>query len=390
MTPKIIATTFSRFADHAPRATNHMAGLPGTIKGPREALPVAQQPVILPRRGENLTHNIDMFPQQAAIDAYPSAAPLIVNPIIDDAFIQHENAANRAKRIYHNVGRFAILLIALSAIFTLAEALLLPHTTVVRLASAIFAGLALFGIVLQLAVVFSRQKRRWLINRFAAERLRSIKFYGFAVADSASNLNELQRLADEFYRKALAQLANELHRGLTALDKFAPSAGVAAMRSLLPDSQSKPGNEKLSVEARQAYLELRVRYQQTFAAREAARLKTDKRMLEVSSDLLYLIGAAVVVAALAFRFMRWGTTELDFLAVVFFVAGLSVAILENASLNPVSQSRYERYAAEAGDVEREIASKRLEFGPMIETMETLALAELDDFCRAASLISYRL
>jgi hypothetical protein len=338
-----------------------------------------------------MTHNIDMFPQQAAIDAYPSAAPLIVNSIVNEAFIQHEDAANRAKRTYHNVGRFAILLIALSAVFTLAEALFLPHTTAVGWVSGIFAGLALFGIVLQLTVVFSRQKQRWLMNRFAAERLRSIKFYGFAVADSASNLNDLQRLADEFYRKALAQLANELQAGLPAVERFAPSKAVAAMRSLLPErAESQPANEKLSVEARQAYLELRVRYQQTFAAREAARLKTGKRALEISSDLLYLIGAGVVVATLAFRFIGWRTTEFDFLAVTFFILGLSVAILENASLNPVSQSRYERYAAEAGDVEREIASKRPEFAPTINTMETLALAELDDFCRSASLISYRL
>lgn len=337
-----------------------------------------------------MQHNLDVLPEQHTIDAYASVAPLVVNPIVNDAFAQREEAAKEAKNTYHGVGRLAILLIAAGALFSVAEALILPEFAYTFVASAIFAGLSVVGLLLQLYILATRQKSRWLVNRFAAERLRSIKFCGYIVADNATDLADLQRRADDFYMKAVAQLSNDLNAELVALKKFSPVRTVDALTALAPAAPAPPASQAISATAREAYLELRVRYQGRFAANETARLQSGKRALELSSGVLYLIGAVVVVLALASRFLGWHTALIDFIAVGLFILGLSMAILENASLAPDSQSRYERYSADCDEIERSIVAKQTATREAVASMEGLALRELDAFCRAAEMISYRL
>lgn len=332
-------------------------------------------------------HNRDIFPKKETVEAYKSIAPLIENKIVNDAFQQRENAANAAKALYHNVGRIAILLVAAGALFTVAEALIIPEGPYVFPLSATFAALSVVGLLLQFYIVLTKQKKNWMINRFAAERVRSIKFYGFSVADFAIDAADLQSRADDFYRKALAQLGNELNAGITALHMFSPSATVGAMESIRTGASSAPANPPFAAEARQAYTDLRVRYQARFASDEVAKLKGEKRLLENTSDLLYLFGACVVVLALGSKFVGWHTVEIDFIAVALFIISSSMAILENASLAPDARSRYERYAADSTEIERHGLAN---LSHVVNGMENLALRELDAFCRAAAMISYRL
>ena len=334
-------------------------------------------------------HNRDMFPSEATVALFEAVRPLVVHEKIDKAFLQHEDAAKKHKKTYHNFGRAALALITLAALFTVAEALILPEFAGATELSAAMAFAGAFGVVLQLYILLTAQKKKWLLNRFAAERIRAIKFRAYCVAEGAQDAADLQRRTDAFHTAALAQLENELNAGASAYETFSPTATLRTTEKSLPEVQA-PANASLTAMAREAYVELRIRYQRMFVADQLSRLRQGKRAADTLADLLYLAGAIVVVATLVLKFMHHDTHYWDFAAVTLFVGGLSIAILANASLAEESQRRYERYGDDIQDLEAGVAQGRFSMREMSDEMEHLALGELEVFCRAASEISYRL
>lgn len=330
------------------------------------------------------TANRDMFPTEATFALYPRIRSLLENAAIDDAFKRHEALAVRGKRDYHLFGRISILLIALSSVYNVAEGLVLPVFAgrfYVAFAMALAAAL---GIALQAYILFSHAKRRWLINRFACERLRSLKFQAYAHAAAAASEEDLARTVSAWTSGELVRLENELNAGMSLLDTFVPAKALIA-----PPSPEAPG--PLAADALAAFKELRIAYQERFAASELHRLGENRRILNSSADLLYLSGASLVFASLIAKILaapdigRWA----DFLAVTSFIAGISKTVLENATLSDPSTTRFERYRQDILDTSY-AASSDAALAETVVRMERLALEELDDFARASKTISYRL
>ncbi len=334
--------------------------------------------------------NRDLFPTDETISLFETVRPLLVNKLVDDAFKKHNDVSVAAKKIYHSLGRIATILIAISAIYTVADALVIPAYSGMNLVAAVIGLAAGLGIVIQIYILVTNQKREWLLNRYASERLRAIKFQAFLLASTASDTDDLEVKAKAYAQEKVTQLANELNSDMAALDRFTPSQALQ-----LVETPNKPVNPDLEQSAKAAYQELRVVYQKRFADSELRRLDNQQRVINTSADLLYLLASFLVFGSLVVKVASSGGAGLlgnwlDFLAVTTFIIGISKEILENAALGEQSKIRFEQYGKDLSEIERDLANPKVKLRSIIEQTERVALDELDDFCRASQRINYRL
>lgn len=335
-------------------------------------------------------HNRDIFPSEATQTLYKLVSPLVANKIIQEAFSIREGDANRFKKRYHRFGRLAMACVVGGALYTVAQALVLPAApTGIGVAVAAIAGL---GLVIEIVIIVSGQKQKWLNNRFAAERIRSINFQAYGLACVCGTAAELQRQVDDFYREELILLDNEMNASRTVLKSFSPLAAVARVPKAAPlDTVTafKLINTAFAEKAGEAYAELRTRYQVSFAADEVEKLEANLRIDYTVADILYLFGAGFTVAALTAKlipqvddWVKW----IDFAAVSAFILGLAKTLMDNASLGEESRTRYRDYHHTLGAIQRQ----HLDLPATILSVEQAALDELRRFCQAANRISYRL
>lgn len=330
--------------------------------------------------------NRDVFPSSELLALYEPASVIMRNEAVDRRFAQHERSAAKAKKSYHYLGRAAVLLILVSAVFTLAQVFgFLPGGN--RILAALMAVLGGCGLAIQLYLFASGNKARWLLNRFAAERLRSLKFQAFAIVPNCRDSAELQAHVKEFYTVQLARLEMELNAGEISLALFSPTDAIACR------SCAVSANPNLIAAARHAYRELRIVYQQRFAASQIQKLRMTERVTTSAADFLYLSGAVLTVLGLlafALRYPLATIRLIEFLAAAAFVVGLSKTVLDNASLAEASKSRYEQFLQAIEECNAQLMHDGGNFSEIVCQFERLALEELGQFCRAASHISYRL
>ncbi len=335
------------------------------------------------------TPNRDLFNTDATQDHYKGIAPLIVSPLLDGAFRAHDRAANLAKKRYHRLGQLAIVLVAMSAIFTIAEALVLPQVFQNVALTYVAVTMAGIGLFLQIYLITTKQKQKWLVNRFASERIRSLKFQAYLFTQDAADINILDSLTQVFTREKLAKLENELNMGIAVLRNFSPSKIIDSLPAAKPSQ-----NTALSDLAFEAYDELRVQYQRNFALAEVAAFTGRRRIFNSTQDMIYLGAAVFAFLSLGAKIggsLGWAidTGWIDFIAVTLFVMGASEAIMDNALLEEQSQTRYEQYARDIDEAAARHSAKGGTFSDLVLDMEQICLNELDLFCRAAERISYR-
>ncbi|MEM7005685.1 MAG: hypothetical protein AAGF33_08050 [Pseudomonadota bacterium] len=320
---------------------------------------------------------------------YADIGILIDNPVLDEAFVRHENLAVKAKRRYHRLGRFAIALIAFSSIYTLAEALILPTYAIDGIISAATLALAGVGIVLQLYLIYTHQKEVWLVNRYAVERLRSLKFQSFHLAHIADTKDTLIFAAKDYVTKSVTRLENELNAGEAVIRSFQPVLAVN-----IPPTQTRPANPELAKIASDAFLELRVAYQKRFAQSELSQYANRRRVFNSSQDMIYLFAAAFAFISLGAKLLgqfdvQINTGWFDFFAVALFILGATKSILDNASIEEQSETRFEQYIRDIDQITAD-SGKTPHLPTLVTEMELLCMQELDNFCRAAERISYRM
>jgi len=340
------------------------------------------------------TPNRDLFATNSTKLQYKDIDPLLNSPTLDKEFNKRNMAANTAKRKYHGLGQLAILLVAMSAIFTIAEALILPEildNIILKFTAVTMAGI---GIVLQCYLILTKQKQKWLINRFASERLRSLKFQAYAFAHISEDVKDLKAKVQSYIDKELAKLENELNAGLAVLKNFAPNKVVENIEAQNIATKAKPKNAELAKIAIQAYTELRVQYQRNFALSELSNFTGRRRIFNSSQDMIYLAAAAFAFISLGTKIvgpqaMGINTGWIDFLAVTLFILGATEAIMDNALLEEQSQSRFEQYVRNIEEISGGKNMGRANLSALVLDMERLCLNELDVFCRAAERISYR-
>ena len=333
--------------------------------------------------------NRDMFPSDATQARFADIGPLLENSLLDEAFHQHEAKAVRAKRIYHRVGRFAILLIAISAIYTISDALVLDATRWTTSLTLGAAVLAILGIAMQAMIIVTRQKQVWLLNRFACERIRSLKFQSFHLGDNVRDKTGLQTAVTEFTSRHLSRLENDLNAGMAVLERFSPDKAL-----------DTPGHEKLgdadptmAAQAREAFEELRVRYQINFASSEVASLRGKMRSVTSLQDVMYFSAVTLAFISLGIKIFDPAhdlpTHWVDFAAITLFISGATKAITDNALLQEQSQGRYETYIGALEHAMIVANGRRVSLDELVDAIERVCLVELDLFCQDALRVSYR-
>lgn len=334
-------------------------------------------------------HNQDMFPNDTTRARFDRIAPLLDNPLFDAAFIKHDKLALRAKKIYHRVGRFAIFLIAISAIYTIADALILKASDWTQMATLSAAVLAIIGIVLQTFIFVTRQKQTWLLNRFACERIRSLKFQSFHLGDNVACEATLKDAVEEFSARELSRLENDLNSGVAALESFNPESALETP----PHLHLAKADPAMAEQSNIAYAELRIRYQSNFAAAEVSNLSGRMRAINSLKDILYFAAAGIALLSLAFKIFDTErdipTDAIDFMAVSLFIAGATKAIMDNALLQEQSQGRYETYHRKLERSAVMIINQKLSLDATVDAIEEICLNELYLFCQDALRVSYR-
>lgn len=335
------------------------------------------------------TSNRDVFPADATVAIHKPISALIETPEIDQEFLRRDAIAIKAKRRFHTFGQSAIVLIAVSAIYTIAETLLISdwaYRNVTSLVAVLMAGM---GIGFQAYIMLTDQKPKWLLNRYAVERLRSLKFQAFALAQEAIDSEALREAVEDHSRRGLALLQNEINAGIAVVRTFSPARAM-----LVQPKTKKPANAEIAAEARAAYADLRVDYQKRFAQSELENFSTRRRLLSSSQDIIYLCAATFAFLALGAKLasqfgIQFQTAWIDFMAVFFFILGATEAIMDNATLEEQSRTRYEQYVRDIEALSAKAENKTAPLSQIVAEMERLSLEELDKFCRAATRISYR-
>lgn len=329
--------------------------------------------------------NRDMFPAPEMRARFPSITALLANEPVEAAFNRHEALSVRAKRLYHRLGLASVTLISGSAVYTIAETLLFKDIAPSWL--DIFVTLAAgFGIAAQVYMLAVRLRSAWLVNRFACERLRSIKFQAFALASGAADQTSLSARVADFSAIELAKLAEEVNVGIATFENFVPEKTVTD-----PEPPATLGDPAIIREATTAYRELRILYQDRFAMSELHRLRENRRFFHSAADLIYFAGAILVLLSLLSKVIpgipisEW----VDFLAISCFVASLSKLVLDNASLTEPSAARFVRYREDIARVTASIDSGA-GLDEFVPAMERIALGELEQFCDSSKTINYRL
>lgn len=336
--------------------------------------------------------NRDLFPISATQSQYAEIMPLIDQPLIDGEFRKHDSAALSAKKKYHRFGQLAILLVAFSAIFTIAEALVLPGLFKNVILTYLAVAMAFIGIVLQCYIIFTHQKKKWLLNRYASEFLRSLKFQSFVLAHEAKDSSELSDLVTRYSEKHIARLQNQLNAGYAILTDFSPGKITEQIR---PATKTGPKNPILSQRAKEAYSELRFEYQKNFALHSIDAFKGRRRWFNSSQDMIYLAAALFAFISLGAKVLIISGTNLqtdwiDFTAVTLFILGATEAIMDNALLEEQSQARFEQYVRDLTETySRMEASDKFQLPDYVMKIEQICLTELGEFCRSAERISYR-
>ena len=333
-----------------------------------------------------LEDNKDIYPDDEFDALYPAVKSAIRNSLVESAFDFHETLACKARNSYVKLGRSALLFVMLGALFTVIEALIaqtfsvaMPHWL-----SAFFALIVTVGIAIQLFLIGSKMQQKWLNNRFAAERLRSIKFQSFAIAIDALNEEDFGKKVDEFTRSELAVFRQEMNASRALLRSFSPVRAIAR----IPRPVAK-GRPDILAQAKTCYRILRTQYQLQFTADELDRLALTRRKNVFAADICYLVGAICAVLALIVK-LGWPDHHgiaiiFDALVAFMFIFGLFLLNWENVSLREESETRFAEYRDELAKGETQA-----EFIDELVLVERATMEELREFCRSADRVSYRL
>lgn len=327
--------------------------------------------------------NADINPPPTLLKSHPALQPLLANTAISARFAQHETAAVKAKKWYTRLGVFS-----LAAIFTTMASLVVALTFAPPFAESRWFTVALgalgaLGVGAQIGLLATPLKQRWLSGRYAAERLRCIKFQAFAYAAGAGNEQGGLRYTDA----AIGRLEVELDKPFAAMQEFEPAT---ALGEAPPTSGAMP--PALLAELVETYRVLRLDYQINHARHCINQIKEESRLPAAASEISFWFGAALgyIDLILGAYNLDQGATLRQFLTLFLFVLSALLFVLERGRSHGAALERYEDYAKKLAAAGRLLdrATTPADFIDAVRETEAAALQELQAFCREARKSTY--
>lgn len=336
-----------------------------------------------------MTTNRDINPTEDLSQAYPALRPLIFNEPISRAFAQQEDAAKFWKRIYQTCGNTALICIFVAMIVFDYQVTLQSSYGTSPLLAPLSALLVAVGLAAQLILMIGKIKDRWLASRFAAERIRCLKFQAFGVVGSTTTADTLAEHVSAWTSRNIADLNQELLGGRSAVIEFSPAEALVPLSVTRADV-----DPKLIRDASRVYGMLRISVQGQHVADYLKKAEGRAAIPAMFSEMLFVGGALLAFVQIAIA--SWSALHperanvlssltdswLAFLTLLMFVASAILAVYERGSGFQHEAERYIAYARELRRIRLLHAEEGV--GPFLDSlmkMEEVALRELHDFCR---------
>lgn len=327
--------------------------------------------------------NADIYPPKSLLETRPRTAALLCNAAISSAFARHETRAVSAKAWYTRLGVFSLTAIFFTMVALIGAVTLAPSLAEQRGLTLVLGVLGALGIAAQIGLLATPLKRRWLAARFAAERLRGIKFQAFAYAASEGG----EEAVKQYTEAAIAKLDVELDRPMAAMHEFEPDATLGnappASAILTPS---------MLAELRDGYRILRLDYQISHARHCITTIREESRLPAAASETSFWLGAALGYIDLVLsgaNIDEWSALR-QFFTLFFFVLSAILFVLERGRSHNAALERYEDYAKKLAGATRALdqADTPATFIAAVREAEVAALGELKAFCREAEKSTY--
>jgi hypothetical protein len=345
--------------------------------------------------------------RENAKEAFGPIFHVIDNPELRASFVEYDEPAGRHKRRSHLAGIFAVFLVVVGLSISSGESVYKdwwPATTALSIARAAAVFALLGGLMGLFNIMTGTEKRRWLCQRLAGERLRQFHFQDF-VCNAGEILVSLsgQVAKNEFIANRSARLAtfkkrlvSHLESELNALVFWGQGSDVWIEH--LPRALGETNLNALPEQYFRAYCTLRIMHQQKYAE---WKLRYGRLMSLRALEMILWYGGLVMALALigteiAIVFLLpWMaptdqavryTIEVDlhWAAIGCAVLALGLRTLEEGLHAKRELERYTSYRSRIKDVllRYETGSRAEKFEAMIE-MEQLAFEEFRDFLSTA-------
>ncbi len=338
-----------------------------------------------------MTYNIDIDPPPELLDNYPAYRALLANDAISESFAKQERIAVDAKRLYTGIGVFSLIATFVTMTALIYAMVVDPHLREQAWFPPVLGCVGALGIAAQLILIFAPLKRRWLGARFAAERVRGIKFQSFQAAAACAGADYEQAVA-AFVTRELGQLSADLADPETAMRSFNPERATAdspaAGAPLAP-----PDLDALKA----AYRTLRTDYQGKHAMKKIAELQHARRLPMAISELSFWGAAMFGYLDLVFllpalsRLGEGWAQQRHFLTLFLFVVSAILYVHERARSFDAALERYEEYrlVMERTSERVDSAKDAGTFIAAVHEAERATMRELKAFCRESDLSTYR-
>jgi hypothetical protein len=332
--------------------------------------------------------NRDIDPSPLLVSEFPALAPVIVNPDLSQAFWQHEHVAVRCKRLYVLLGRTALICIFLTMVFFDYEFTLQRVYGVSIAARVLGVAVAALGVGAQFWLIIGRIKEKWLIERFAAERLRCLKFQAFTLVPVAATPTQLASDVAAFTRKGIARLEQELLGGRSALYEFLPELVVPR------ETRDPSATADVIRDAFRVYESLRLEVQAQHFETQARVADERARFPSTISEITFALGGILAcgqIGATAWSALNGFRTVpipdtlqpwLAFFTLLLFVLSAVLAVYQRGSGDEPHYERYKHYAREIGRIRmNRDPESTSSFLDTVSRVERIEWRELYEFCR---------
>ena len=335
-----------------------------------------------------MEYNKDIDPDESEDGPYGKIIHFVKSPSLKAYFDAKEKASSRNKAIYQLGSLIAYALIGVGITASSYLVLVNTQTPPPNILKAMTLS-TLFGSAIQLFLWMGRFKMNWLLARYAAERVRSVKAQLIAEAAFHPSEELTPETAENFVALQLTNIAHALNSGIPALSLTDPKELVQINKNAVDTYAHYP----LVLSAYQTY---RVKFQRNFALGEKGRLQTNVEEYKGLGTAMILLLAITAAALTSISFLgvgeQLGVSQEEFLfaSVTLFTISALLTAKQRTSLSEPNLGRYHRYHEDVERLVSESPETASAFRDYVFRMERLAIDELKEFTDDAKLLGARL
>jgi len=339
--------------------------------------------------------NRDMRVDPEFVAAHRDIRPLLVNEAVERWFWRYDKAAVLWKKIYELVGTLSLVCVTFATLYLGYRVTLGATYGALPELDAAGTVLGAVGFFAQLTLVFGKLRDRWLLARFAAERMRCLKYQSFSVLWDAQRSYGLDQAITAYAEVAIAEVRQELRAGRSAIGAFNPTVA-------LPEwAAHREGDEEVLRQAVRAYDKLRIGVQIEHFDDRIAFAKKNRQSPSAVADWFFVIASLFTLFELALNGVHLVLPDINvpevspalqpwwwFAVWTLFVGSAVLAIYGQARVQEVDADRYEQYQREMHEIRKLRADDWPSFAARVHAMELVAFRELQDFCRDQKYFGY--